>query len=420
MAHHHHHNSDSHRDPHVVDAPLDAANQSLADALRASFRVLKFIMLVLVVLFLLSGVQFIDDREESVVLRFGAFVDGAQTRPPGLSLAFPYPVDETLRVPVRQDNVVDIEDHFIALKESERERPLSTLGRPTLDPVKDGALMTSDNSLVHVRWHLVYRIENLPEFVSKVADGGTDDAETLITSILDNTAVHVAAEEYTAEEITRYKASEMASRIRVLVNQRLEELGTGIKVVALDIPESTVPIPTLSAFQAVSSAENQKQKRIREAEQERDAILNNCAGEAHTLILTELDAWEAAKARGDAEEAAKHQVEVDRLLEFAAGGEARNEIFEAKSYYTEAVQDIQGDEEEYNALMEEYLRAPELLYARLWARTKRKIYSYDEVKKVLVPDGQKEVRWIIGSDPKQRMLDEMKQIERRDKRAGQR
>jgi modulator of FtsH protease HflK len=419
MAHHHHHHhgaSDEHRDPHLPPAPMDAANQSLADALRASFNVLKFIMFVLIVLFLLTGVKFIQPHEQAVVLRFGRLLDG--TRGQGPSVAFPYPIDETLRVPVAQDNVVPIEDHFISRNEEERKRPLSQLGRATLDPVKDGALLTSDGGLVHIEWRLVYRIENLVKFVSTVADGGTADADGLIKAILDNAAIHVAASEYTAGGITRYQAGEMAARVKGLVNQRLEELGTGIRVTALDVPQSSVPIPTLQAFADVSSAENQKQKRIREAEQERDKILNTCAGEAYPQVLAALETWEKARVRDDAAATAKAREDLDHLIEYVAGGEARAEVFKAKAYYTEAVQGIQADEEEYHALMEEYLRAPDLLFARMWSEAKRRMFQYPGLDKWHLPPGQKVVRIDVGPDPKQRLLDEMKEIQKQEKGAG--
>ncbi|MFH0983313.1 MAG: SPFH domain-containing protein [Planctomycetota bacterium] len=417
MAHQHGHSqSDAHRDPQAPEAPLDAANQSLADAFRASFKVLKLIMLVLVILFLLTGVQFIEPSEQAVVARFGQLLPG--TRAPGASLAYPYPIDETLRVPVRQDNVVTIDDHFLALTEQEKGQSLSQLGRPTLNPVKDGALLTSDHGLVHVQWRLVYQIENLPDFVKTVADGGTKGAELLIKAILDSAAIRVAATEYTADEITRSKGSEMAARVRARVNQQLETLGTGIRVVSLEIPRSSVPIPTLAAFQAVSSAENQKQKRIREAEQERDEMLNTCAGETYRLILAALDAWEAAQAAGDEEASTRHQAELDRLIQFESGGEARAEISRAESYFTEVVEGIQADVNECESMMAEYRRAPDLLFARLWTETKRRIFDQEGVEKWVLPQGQKEVRIEIGPDPQQRLLDEMKQIGRKAKGSG--
>ena len=56
----HQHADHEHREPTRVEEPLDAANQSLADALRASFGILKGIMFVLVVLYLFSNVSCIE------------------------------------------------------------------------------------------------------------------------------------------------------------------------------------------------------------------------------------------------------------------------------------------------------------------------------------------------------------------------
>src|SRR5436190_20274143 len=55
----------------VVEEPLDPANQSLADALRASFRVLKAVMLLLIVIFLFSGMFMVDQNEVVVLSRLG-------------------------------------------------------------------------------------------------------------------------------------------------------------------------------------------------------------------------------------------------------------------------------------------------------------------------------------------------------------
>ncbi|MFQ5491276.1 MAG: hypothetical protein ACE5GE_11185, partial [Phycisphaerae bacterium] len=51
----------SHRALKVAEVPLDAANQSLADALRASFNVLKAIMVVLVAMFCFSGLTCVQE-----------------------------------------------------------------------------------------------------------------------------------------------------------------------------------------------------------------------------------------------------------------------------------------------------------------------------------------------------------------------
>ena len=72
------HNPNPSRSLKVIEAPLDPANQSLAEALRTTFRILKFFMVVLVVLFLASGAIVVDQNEQAVVFRFGRPVGGVR------------------------------------------------------------------------------------------------------------------------------------------------------------------------------------------------------------------------------------------------------------------------------------------------------------------------------------------------------
>lgn len=52
---HDHHPPEPGQDPTSFES-TDASGQSLADALRASFRILKFVMIIVVILYLSSGI----------------------------------------------------------------------------------------------------------------------------------------------------------------------------------------------------------------------------------------------------------------------------------------------------------------------------------------------------------------------------
>jgi len=106
-----HQNDDdfAHRDPTVEERPLDAAGQSLADALRASFKILKGIMMVLVVLYLFSNARCVQPHEQALVLRLGRLLPGVQN--PGLVWAFPYPLDEIVPLPTNKSNDTLIDSH---------------------------------------------------------------------------------------------------------------------------------------------------------------------------------------------------------------------------------------------------------------------------------------------------------------------
>ena len=75
---------------------LGAAGNSLAEAFRISFVILKVIMIVVVIAFFASGFQTIGPEEQGIVLRFGKIKvvdsDGGVTLDSGLRWTFPYPI----------------------------------------------------------------------------------------------------------------------------------------------------------------------------------------------------------------------------------------------------------------------------------------------------------------------------------------
>ena len=88
---------------------LDPANQSLADSLRKSFRVLKLLMLVLLVLYFLSGAFSVKQGEVGLILRFGRIVGtgkGEQTKAavltPDWYWSWPYPFERAVTVPTSE------------------------------------------------------------------------------------------------------------------------------------------------------------------------------------------------------------------------------------------------------------------------------------------------------------------------------
>ena len=87
---------------------LDAAHQSLADALRVSFWVLKFAMLLLVVVYLFSGVFNVREQEIAIRLRFGQIVGapGQQVlEPGGPYFSWPFPFEQIVIIPASPQQI---------------------------------------------------------------------------------------------------------------------------------------------------------------------------------------------------------------------------------------------------------------------------------------------------------------------------
>jgi modulator of FtsH protease HflK len=401
MHDHHDHNHDdhTHRDLEAIEEPLDAASQSLSDALKASFGILKIIMAVLCVLYVFSNVRRVESHEQALRLRLGALVPG----PPyeaGLVWALPFPIEEIITLPTRASNEIIIDSHTFARRSDEIGKPLSMISRggsEGLKPALDGALLTADAGLVHARWKVTYKIEDVAQYITRMHGRSVEAAETLINRLVENAGIHVASD-LTAEEAIRTRTEWAQSEIRRLVNDQLRVLESGITVTRVEMFEPTPPIPVRASFDNTQVAENAKQKRIRDAEQERTKILSEAAGTAHRALLNLLDRLEAAQAAGEPTE--ELEQELEELLTNRVEGMAGQRIKDAGSFHSRVVNQIQSDVELYRTLLPEFQRNPAVLVARLWESTQQQIFDYDGVSKFYRPRGA-QLRLHIPIDPEE-------------------
>jgi len=415
----HNHEEHAHRQEAVMEAPLDAATQSLADALRASFRILKGIMLVLVALYLISNVRRVDSHEEALVLRLGALLP--QVHQAGLVWAFPFPVDEIVPLPTKKSNDLLVDSHTFERRPEEVGKPLSFINRGSkgLNPALDGALLTADAGLVHVRWKVTYKIDDVSNYVSNVVSKELEAAEELIRTMVETVGIHVAAT-LTAEEIVRTRVDFAQTELARQVNEQLTALNSGLVVTRVEMFEPTPPIPVREAFDNTQRAENTKERKIHEAEQTRTKTLNEAAGAVHEELIALLDDIERLeRAVSDSDSSSgktaleELRAELNDMLEQRVEGRAGRMIKDAGSYLSVVVGRMQGDVELYRTLLPEYERNPALLIGRLWEQTRQAIMNYPGVTKIYRPPGA-EFRVTIGVDPDQARVEEAKRLQEKE------
>ncbi|MFQ5590836.1 MAG: SPFH domain-containing protein [Phycisphaerae bacterium] len=395
----------------TIDEPLDTAHQSLADALRASFSILKGIMLVLVVLYAFSNVRRVESHEQALQLRLGRLLPHVSEA--GLVWGFPYPIDEIIPLPTKKSNSVLIDSHTFKRRREEEGKSLSFIHRSErvgLHPALDGALLTADAGLVHVRWKITYKIDDVASYVREIIGDKVGAAEDLIRVFVETVGVEIASE-LTAEEMIRTKVDLVQAEMRRRVNERLTRIHSGVVVTLVEMYEPTPPIPVREAFDRTQQAENAKQQRIREAEQERTRILSEAAGAAYKKILKKLDELDAASSSG--QDATGLHAELDRLLEEEAEGNAGKLIKDAGAYHSVVVGRMQSDVDLYRTLLPEYRRNPDLLIGRLFEQTRQEIFESPGVTKIVFPPDC-EVRLLIKRDPVESSEEEKRRLEEKE------
>ncbi|MBN1490329.1 MAG: hypothetical protein JXA69_10455 [Phycisphaerae bacterium] len=390
----------------VVEEPLDPANQSLADALRASFRVLKIIMLLVVICYVLSGFFIVDQNEVVILSRFGKRL--GEPAGPGLKWAFPYPIDSRLRI--RTDTrAIEVRSFWLNLTKAEEQRPLSQIYAPTnsLDPKSGGALLTAAErhgeafgetssegaELVHVKWPLTYRITDPLGYAENIVD------ETLtVQSVFEASAVAMAAR-FTVDEIAFVNQNQFRIAVQEEAQRRLDAVRSGI---VLDQVNSVPyqPLQVRDEFDAVIRAENTKRSAIQAANQESRRILNEAAGEAHPTIIQAIRDYETARL-GDAPSAERKALEnrIDQLLLTVARGKASQAVKQGRAEGDQIVQALRADAKTLEELKPKYAESPVLLPVRMWEDAKRDVFAQEGVTRFFLPPGADRLVIWLNPDP---------------------
>jgi membrane protease subunit HflK len=398
-----------HRQLEGIEEPLDAANQSLSDALRASFRILKGIMMVLVLLYIFSNVRRVESHEQALLLRLGHLSPIVYDA--GVVWAFPFPIDEIVPLPTRQSNDLPIDSHTFSRRPDEIGKPLTFIGRGMegLNPALDGALLTADAGLVHTKWKVTYKFDDVRSYVSQIVGKDVEAATRLIRYLVETVGIHVAGE-HTAEEMIRTRVDDVQNEMRKRVNDRLEELHSGIEVTRIEMFEPTPPIPIREAFDGTQRAENAKQKRIQDAQQQRTKMLSEAAGAAFPRVIQLLNQIDKGGKDASAEAGRK---KLDLLLTTEVEGNAGRLLKDAGAYRSVVVGRMQGDVDLYRTLLPEYERNAPLLIGRLWEQTRQDIFAAAGVIKFYRPPGC-QIRLHVPFDPEQARLEEERRLTKKE------
>lgn len=406
------HDHHAHRNLGVVEEPLDAAGQSLADALQSSFRVLKWIMAILVVLYLFSNVRRVDPHEQALVLRLGKLLPDVHEA--GLVWAFPFPIDEIVPLPTRKSNELLLDSHSFHREQSEIGKPISFITRSPgqgLRPMFDGALLTADAGLVHTQWKVTYKFTDVQSYVSTIAGDKIESAEELIQAIVETIGIQLATE-MTAEEFVRTRMDDVKREMTRRINERLTELQSGLVVTLVEMFDPTPPIQVGEAFDATQRAENRKQQTIQQAKKNRTKLLSEAAGKDYPDLVERLEQID----QGGTDEKSLEQLwsELDQILLNQVEGKAGQRIKDAGAYRSVVVTRMETDVKRYRALLPEYQRDPSMLVTRLWEETKQRIFESPGVIKFYIPERLRELRVRIPLDPEQARIDEAGRLQKKE------
>jgi membrane protease subunit HflK len=283
--------------------------------------------------FLWTGFYTVPAESEGVVLRFGKF---DHVVPSGLHFKLPLGIDTAHIVPVKRQ--LKVEFGF----GTEGASAPSQVG-PKNEWAEVRSMVTGDLNAASVEWVIQYRIERAEHYLFNVRHPDEtlrDAAESVMREVVGDRTV---------DEVITIGRQEVEDDALQKLRQLVQSYAMGLKVDQVQLKNVNPPERVQASFNEVN-----------QAQQERERAINIANGE--------------------------YNKEVPR-----ARGRAAQTIRAAEGYAKQRVNEAEGEVAAFNALLAEYVKAPEVTRRRLYLETmadvlpkvKNKVIVGDDVKGLL-------------------------------------
>jgi membrane protease subunit HflK len=274
---------------------------------------LRTILAVLVVLvFLFTSYYQVEPDEVGVVQRFGRFVG---TSGPGPHLKIPFGVDSVTKVPVQR--TLKLEFGFRTVRAAIK----SEFAPPTPETAAESAMLTGDLNVAVVEWVVQYKITDPKKYLFDVRE------PTATFRDMSEAVMRQVVGDHSVDEVITIGRETIALEAKQQLQDLCNLYGIGIDVQQLVLQDVNPPDAVKPAFNEVNQAIQEKERAIN-------------------------DAW------------ADYNKSVPR-----AKGEAEQAIRSAEGYALERVNKAQGDASRFEALYEEYRKAPAVTRKRIYFET---------------------------------------------------
>jgi len=266
------------------------------------------IVTIVVGVWLLSGFYIVDEGRRGVVLRLGKYLE---TTMPGPRWHIPYPFESVEVVNVAQVRTVEV----------------GYRGNPKNKQPQEALMLTDDENIVDVQFAIQYTLKSPEDYLfnnKNPDDNVLQAAETAIREIVGKSKM---------DFVLNQGRSEVASRVKVLMQQILDRYKAGINITTVNLQGVQAPEQVQAAFEDVVRAG-----------QDRERFKNEGQAYANDVV---------PKARGTSA----------RLME------------EANGYRQSVIAQAQGDAARFRQILAEYEKAPAVTRERMYLETMQQILS---------------------------------------------
>lgn len=275
-----------------------------------------------------SGLYTVPSDSVGVVQRFGKYLEDVQ---PGLHIKIPFGVDIATIVPVK--------------RQLKQEFGFATPGatnpyQGTRAPEAETQMVTGDLNSALVEWVVQYRVADPHQFLFDIRD-----PQATLRDVSESAMREVVGDR-TVDEVITVGRQEIEVEALAKMQLLASKYELGISIDQVQLKNVNPPKPVQDSFNEVNQAQQEKEKLINEARREYNKVIP------------------------------------------LAEGQKDQRIREAEGYKLKRVNEAEGDVARFNAVLSEYLKAPEVTKRRIYLETLQQVLPSLQSKIILDEKGQ--------------------------------
>jgi len=247
-----------------------------------SSKVIGPIGIILVGLWMATGFYVVEQGQQAVELRFGAY---KIVKDAGLRWHMPYPVETVEIVNVQQIRTVEV-----GYRTNTRSSQIAGVPREAL-------MLTADENIIDIHFAVQYDIKDPRELLFNVAE-----PQDLVVRGATESAVREIVGRNTMDLVITGGRAEIAQETKTLLQQILDRYDTGINIKAVEMQNAQPPAEVKAAFDDAVKAREDEERLKNEAQAYQNDVIPRARGAAARLEQ-EAVAYQAsviAAARGEA------------------------------------------------------------------------------------------------------------------------
>ncbi len=221
------------------------------------------ILFAAIILWFMTGFYKVDEGEQSVVLRFGAYV---RTATPGLNYHFPFPFETVIVEDVNISRTIEI--GYRSNTYSENPKNIQ----------HESTMLTGDENIIDLNCIVMWHIKDLEEYIFNIAqpeEAVKAASESAIREVIGETPIL---------SILSSQKQEIANKIEALVQKTLDQYKTGIEIEMVQLLKAEPPVEVIDAYRDVQTSKADKEREINQAIAYSNDIIPKARGEAAKIL----------------------------------------------------------------------------------------------------------------------------------------